>query len=635
MAAGSRSLALQPTNQVRSARQRRHALLVAVTLAGFGVVVAGLAYLQVWKQEKYAELSEENWVRLEVLRAPRGAIFDRRGELLADSAPSFGIVFRPFPAESAQRAREVHSTDWLTRVSTLARLDSAEVRRRVRFANQSGQSAVLRRDAPFAVLAAIEESRGELPGIDVRVEPLRHYPNGTLAAHLLGYAGEISAEELEKRAGQGYRPGDLIGRTGVERAYEDMLRGRDGKEYVVVNALGRRVAPPQEVPRREDPVAGRDLVLTLDLRVQRALEEVLADVARGAAVALDPRDGGILGMVSRPAFDPNEFSHGLSRARWRELSEGGANPLLDRAIQGVYPPGSTFKIVSMTAALRGAVAAPQTRLAACAGGMNYGGRRFGCWEKRGHGSLDLTGALQHSCDVYFYQLGLRLGLPRLEQTARDFGLGAASGVDLPQERGGLVPGAAYYDRRWGPGRWRSGLLLNLAIGQGELLLTPLQLALVTAEVARGGRPLRPHLVQRVGGRPAFHPPRPAHPGVQLDAASWGAVHRAMELAVTAGTGGAARVPGLRVAGKTGTAQNPHGKDHALFVCYAPAEDPVIALAFVIENSGHGGSVAAPMAGQVLRRLFLPDSLQRPWPRAAAADPARPAARDSAEVERGD
>jgi penicillin-binding protein 2 len=620
-----------PSKPLRERRFQRYRLLVALTLAGFGLTVLGLVRLQLVDGERYAELARENRVRPEVLRAPRGTIYDRNGELLVDSAPSFGIVFQPFPAESTQRMRETLTPEWLARVGALVELDSAEVRHRVDLANHTGQSARLRQDAPFAMLARVEEMRGELPGIEVQVEPLRHYPHGPLAAHLLGYAGEINGAELDTLEDAGYRPGDLIGRTGVERSYEDYLRGRDGVEYVVVNARGRRVSTLKESGALA-PVPGQDLVLTIDLKAQRALEKAMADVPRGAAVMLDPRDGGILAMVSRPAYDPNEFSHGLTRARWKELSEGGANPLLDRAIQGVYPPGSTFKILTMCAALARGVARADTRLAPCTGGMRYGGRWFACWEHRGHGSLDMIEALQHSCDVYFYQLGLRLGLAGLGEPARALGLGARTGVDLPQEGRGLIPNAAYYDRRWGPGRWRSGLLLNLAIGQGELLLTPLQLALLAAEVADDGRPLRPHVVARVGSGRGFRPARPVQPGLQSDPAVWPPVHEAMERVVSAGTGAAARVPGMRVAGKTGTAQNPHGQDHALFVCYAPADSPRVALSIVIENAGHGGSVCAPRAGEVLRRLFLPDSLQRPATRPAPRDSAQPAVPDTGVVD---
>jgi penicillin-binding protein 2 len=612
-------------DQERTRRTPQFAVLAALTVTGFGAVTLGLLTLQVTDHDRYVELSKENRVRLEVLRAPRGAIYDRHGTLLADSAPSFGIVFRPFPAESTRLARATRDAGWLTRVATLVQLDTAEVRRRVTFASRSGQTAMLRRDAPFGVRAAIEESRADLPGIEVQVEPIRHYPNGTLAGHLLGYAGEVTQDELDHHPD--YVPGDLIGRTGVESSYEDMLRGRDGAEFVVVNAMGRRVSTLEEEPRR-NPLSGHNLVLTLDMKVQRALEDAMSGVDRGAAVALDPRDGGILALVSRPTFDPNEFSHGLSWARWQELSQGGANPLLDRAIQGAYPPGSTFKVVTMTAALKHGVATPESRQAPCPGGMNYGGRWFSCWEHRGHGSLTLLQALQKSCDVYFYQLGLKLGLPHLEETARGFGLGQRTGVDLPQERRGLVPSTAYYDKRWGAGRWRSGLLLNLAIGQGELLVTPLQLATMLAEVTQDGRPVRPHIVQRVGGVQGWRRARPVQTGVTAEPATWNAVRQALQMVVEGGTANAARVPGIGVAGKTGTAQNPHGRDHALFICYAPTDRPQIVMAMVVENSGHGGSVAAPIAGAVLRRLYLPDSLQGP-PRlrppaelpAAAADSA--------------
>lgn len=609
-------------------RERRFAVLATVAIAGFALVAVGLLRLQVTDHAQYEELAKENRVRLEVLRAPRGAIYDRHGALLADSAPSFGIVFRPFPAESTRLARITHDPAWMSRVARLVQLDTLDVRQRVTFANRSGQTAVLRRDAPFDVRAAVEESRAELPGIEVQVEPIRHYPHGILAAHLLGYAGEITAEELDARTDQTYRMGDLIGRTGVERSYEDILRGRDGAEYVVVNAMGRRVSTLSEGPPLR-PTPGHDLVLTLDLKVQQALENAMAKVDRGAAVALDPRDGGILALVSRPAFDPNEFSHGLSAERWQALSQGGANPLLDRAIQGVYPPGSTFKVVTMTSALAHGVATPDTRQAPCLGGMNFGGRWFSCWDHRGHGSLDFLGALQKSCDVYFYQIGLKLGLPRLEETARGFGLGDRTGVDLPQERRGLVPSTAYYDRHRGVGRWGPGLMLNLAIGQGELLVTPLQLAVMLAEVTQNGHAVRPHIVEEVRGVREYRPARPLQSGVSASEGTWNAVKTALRMVVEGGTANLARVPGIGVAGKTGTAQNPHGKDHALFVCYAPTDHPQIVLAMVIENIGHGGTYAAPIAGQVLRELYAPPDTTRHTPLERRPEIPRVAVPDSA------
>jgi len=599
-----------PRRLTRRIREARAAPIRVLVFAGFGLITFGLIQLQITHHDEYLKLSKDNHVRLEVIRAPRGAIYDRHGLLLADSAPSFSVVFRPFPAESIHRTRSTLSREWISMVSGLLALDTTEVRRRVAEANKSGQTAILRRNAPFEMRAWIEESLEELPGVEVQIEPLRRYPNGIVAAHLLGYAGEINDKELDSLKVRGYRPGDLIGRTGVERRLEDILRGEDGAEFVVVNAAGKRVSTLSEGPPRL-PKPGHDVTLTLDLKVQMAMEEAMEGVERGAAVALDPRDGGILGLVSRPAFDPNEFSVGLTLNRWRELASGGANPLLNRAIQGLYPPGSTFKIVTMLAALSSGVATPDSKFAPCGGRYYYGGRSFGCWKPTGHGSLDFVGALQHSCDVYFYQVGLKLGLPKLEATAHALGLGERTGIDLPQEKKGLVPTVAWYDKRWGVGRWPKGLLLNLSIGQGELLVTPLQVAVLLGEAATRGRAPRPHVVQEVRGVEGLVPTPPTEPRFSASDETWSAVDRALELVVSAGTATMARVPNLRIGGKTGTAQNPHGLDHALFACFAPAESPSIVLAFVIENSGHGGSIAAPKAGHVLSRLFLPDSLQAP------------------------
>jgi penicillin-binding protein 2 len=595
---------MPPPSRIRRLREGRYGLLSTIVVVGLSLIVIGLLQLQVVQHEHFRDLAKNNRVRMEVTRAPRGAIYDRNGELLADNRPSFTVVFRPFPAESASRASLIHS-EWYRQVGRLLEMDSTAIAAQVRQARRTGQSQVLRQHVPFGVVAVVEEAGDEIPGIEVQVEPLRHYPHGTLAAHLLGYAGEINTQELARLVEQGYRPGDLIGRSGLEREYEAALRGADGAEFTVVNAMGQRVSTLSEGPPRL-PIPGRDLVLTLDLKVQRALEEAMDGVARGAAVALDPRDGGVLAMVSRPAFDPNEFAVGLSGERWRVLSSGGSNPLLNRATQGTYPPGSTFKIISMLATLRRGVASANSHASPCHGSWVFGGRAFGCWKREGHGSLDFIGAIQHSCDVYFYQWAPRLGLEDMGEAAREMGMGAPTGLDLPQERGGLVPDRDWYANHGR--RFRESLLLNLIIGQGELLATPLQLALMSAEVSVG-RPLRPHLLREARGGPIAHRPGVSRVGFTAPEAVWTAVRTGLERVVSSGTGTAARVPGVRVAGKTGTAQNPHGEDHALFVCYAPVEAPEISIAIVVENGGHGGSAAAPRAGFVLRRLFVPDSLQ--------------------------
>jgi len=597
-----------PPGPPRRIRDERFGALAGVVLAGLGLVVLGLLRLQVVQHDEFTRLAEQNRIRLDVIRAPRGQIRDRHGRLLADNQPSFDVVFRPMPAESTTRARMPVSSEWIARIASLVEDDTLAVRRRVLEANRTGQTAMLKRNAPYAVMAAVEELRADLPGIDVQVAPIRRYPEGTMAAQLLGYAGEINDVELAARAEGDYRMGDLIGKTGVERRYEEMLRGTDGAEFVVVNAMGKRVSTVSEGPPRL-PVPGHDVRLTIDLDVQRALEEGMSGVERGAAVAMDPRDGSILGMVSKPAFDPNEFSRGISTDRWREMSEAGGNPLLNRAIQSAYPPGSTFKVVAMLAGLYfGLVSRDTHQPVGCNGGFTFGGRRFACWEARGHGSVDLIGALQFSCDVYFYQLGLRLGLEHLETTARALGMGERTGVDLPGETRGLVPTPEYYNQHFKSGHWPRGVLLNLGIGQGELLTSPLQLVLMASIVANGGHAVRPHVVRSIDGVPEFKVEKPLEAGLAATPEIWGVVNEAMRRVVEAGTATVARLPGIAVAGKTGTAQNPHGRPHALFICFAPAEQARIAMAIVAENSGHGGVVCAPIAVGVMRRMLLGDTL---------------------------
>ena len=601
-------------------RDTRFGVLAGLAVAGFGLVVLGLLRLQVLQHDELSRLADQNRIRLDVIRAPRGTIRDRGGRILADNQPSFDIVFRPAPIESTLRVRTVVHSDWLARVTGAIDGDTLEVRRKVQEANRTGETAVLRRAAPYAVMAAVEESRSELAGLDVQVAPIRRYPEGAAAAQLLGYAGEINDRELSDREDKGYKLGDLIGKSGVEGRYEEVLRGDDGAEFVVVNAMGKRVTTLSEAPPRL-PVPGHDVTLTIDLKVQRALEEAMAKVERGAAVVLDPRDGSVLAMVSKPEFDPNEFSRGISFARWKQLNENGAFPLLNRATQSAYPPGSTFKIVTMLAGLKSGQVMSDTHMpTSCNGGYVFGGRRFGCWDPHGHGNLDLVDALQHSCDVYFYQLGLHLGIDPLQQTANALSLGDRTGIDLPAEAKGLVPSSHYYNQHFHTGKWPRGVLLNLGIGQGELLATPIQLATMTSVVANSGRPVRPHVVQSVQGQTAFKLEKPVETGFVTSAENWDTVHLAMHrVTLPGGTANTSRsVPGMNVAGKTGTAQNPHGKPHALFVCYAPLEAPTIAMAIVSENSGHGSDIAAPIAGALFRKLFAPDTS------AAAAKPARPA-----------
>jgi penicillin-binding protein 2 len=599
-----------------SAWQRRERQLTVAVGAIFALVLLRLFTLQVIQGARYRELSEENRIRVDVLTAPRGEIRDRNGFLIADNVPSFTVTLDPYDKAYVGRSARLDST-----LLTLARIldvDSTALRERVRREkSQSFLPVRLRRNVDTGTVAFVAEHRDRLPGVEVESEPLRRYPHGMLGSHLLGYVGEINDKELADPSRSGYRSGDLIGKMGLERQHERRLRGVDGKRFVEVNALGRKAELLGD-KRPILPQRGEDLGLTIDLNLQRAAEDAFAPGSRGAIVALDPATGEVLALVSKPNYDPNEFSGGISRQRWEELSQGGNYPLFNRAIQAAYPPGSTLKpFVAMAGLVGGDIDAGTRFSSTCTGEYRFGSRLFGCWQKAGHGWLALRDALAQSCDVYFYQLGLREGLTNLSAFMRDLGINEKTGIDLPQERRGLFPDPAWYDRRFGAGRWSKGLILNLAIGQGECSLTPVKLAQLAALAANGGTLVRPHLVRASAGGPA------GATAAGATAAGAGAdpfrrdlhipprvarlVRDAMEAVVhdVRGTGGAARFDSIRVAGKTGTAQNPHGQDHALFICFAPVDAPRIAIAVLVENAGHGGSQAAPLARKVMEAFFHP------------------------------
>jgi penicillin-binding protein 2 len=575
-------------------------LVVAVV----GVLLVAFFRVQILSSSRYQLASEQNRLRAVPLSAPRGLILDRNGVPLAENVPGYTVALLASSEDSLAAV--------VQRIATMVGLDLNELPAIVRRYRRSPYDPVpVLRNAPFETVSALEERRVLVPGLVIQTEPKRRYPFDLATAHVIGYVSEISEQELASGDFPQARSGTLVGRDGLERTYDARLRGKDGVRFVEVDAMGRTVRDQGVAPPLE-PQPGENLQTTLDIELQRFVMEVFPAGRRGAVVVLDPRTGGILAMYSAPSYDPNEFIGGIAPELWERLSQADDHPLINRAIQAAYPPASPWKLlVAATALKRGVVGFSSRMPSPCRGGIQYYTRFFRCWKVEGHGDVTLAQAIQYSCDVYFYQLGLRLGVDKMAEYAQRFGLRARTGIELPGEKSGFYPTTQWYDKTYGRSRWGKGVRLNLAIGQGEILVTPIGLATFAAAIANGGNLYQPYVVasqvERWDGTQSVRGPGRPRPraSLGLSAATVNTLRLAMEGAVSGprATGRLASVPGIRVAGKTGTAQNPHGQDHALFVGFAPVEAPEVAFAVVVENAGHGGSMAAPVAAAVLRSYF--------------------------------
>ncbi len=578
-------------------RREKAITLAAILLVGFLILAGRLFQMQVLVWEEYLARADENRIRPERLAALRGKIYDRNGAVLADSRPSFSVSIVPYQVRK--------NPEVLDRLGDLIGVEPDRLRERVRkgFSRPYEPRPVLR-DVDLRTVSIIEERGYDLSGVLIESEPVRRYPEGSLAAHVIGYMGEVSEKEIaaSRVGGSGLAVGMRVGRAGIEREYDSRLRGKDGVRYVQEDARGR----PLGTLRETDPLPGEDLYLTIDAPLQALAESLLADYRGGAVVALDPVGGDVLALASFPTFDPNLFSVAVSGVVWDSLSTDPAHPMLDRALQSAFPPGSTFKPVTAAVGLIDGLIRPDMRLLPCLGSYKFGRRVYRCWLETGHGSLRLTDAIARSCDVYFYQVGAGMDLDHFAGVAGDFGLGRKTGIDLPGERSGLVPSKKYMNNRYGKSGWGAGFQLNHAIGQGEILTTPLQVACFYGALGTGER-VRPRLL-----REAVAPdgsivagPTPALEKVNLPAKVLDELREGITAVIEddRGTGTAARIPGIVAAGKTGTAENPHGTEHAWFVAYAPVEAPVIVVVVFLEQAGHGGAEAAPVAGKLLRRYF--------------------------------
>lgn len=585
--------------------RRTFSVVALILLCLFGVLFMRLWFLQLVEGKELQNRSERNRIRLQDLPPWRGMILDRQGRVLVGNRTSYDlmVVLEDVP-DIPQLSR---------RLAALLRLDARSLTAQLEGARTAGlHLARLRSDLSFDDLALVETYRPELPGVFIQLASKREYRQKGQAAHALGYLGEISDAQLKSGRFLGSKMGDFVGRCGVEAVWDQYLHGNRGYRRIEVDAYGRELGQLDQV----FPTPGANINLTLDQRLQQEAEACLEGKA-GAIVAIDPRNGKILALASAPTYSQEAFERGLSAQEWQKLRTHKDHPLENRALKGQYPPGSTFKIVMAIAGLEEKVITPQTVIS-CSGALPFGNHVFHCWKKGGHGGVNLHRALVQSCDVYFYNVGRRLGIDRIAKWSRRFGLGQPSGLKLDQEMSGLVASSAWKQARFKQ-PWHEGETLSVAIGQGYNLATPLQMAQVAAVIANGGLVYEPQLVEKVesvAGEILFQAKPVLKSRLGADPANLALVQKALQDVVAEGTGRNAKLPQVEVAGKTGTSQivslereKQSGKtpaqyqNHAWFVAYAPAADPRVAVAVLVEHGGGGGAVAAPLARRILAAAF--------------------------------
>ncbi|MDD5131390.1 MAG: penicillin-binding protein 2 [bacterium] len=583
------------TLEILALRKKKVVIVGVIIVFGFVFLFLRLFYMQVLNGRYFRRIADENRMQRFYQKAPRGQIYDRYHKLLAINIPSFVVSFTSYSLTQQEIERISRE------LAAILNLSFQEVKTKTFSSLQPLDPVMIASDITREQALTIMERKASLPGVNVAIEPKRQYPEGTLACHVIGYVGELTLEEYKDLRDVGYRIGDKIGKTGLEAYYDKLLKGEHGEKQIEISASGRQLRLLRETASN----SGNDLELTIDAEVQRLVQDALQGV-NGAAVVMNPRSGEVIALASSPGFNPNTFLRPVTRGEFQYLFKNRGRPLFNKAIQAQYPPGSGFKIVTTAAGLQEGFIIPEEKLE-CTGEMVLGtyNQVFRCWKKDGHGKIPLNTAIAQSCDVFFYQLGLRLGVTRIANYAKKFGLGSLTGIDLPSEKKGIVP-----DRDWKKRvvkeAWYDGDTLNMCIGQGYLWVTPLQMAGIFSAVANDGPYYRPKIVKKIispDGK-VYHDFFPEEQGiVELDRQNWHTIKKGLEDAVTYGTGRQAYIRGLKVAGKTGTAQNPQGIDHAWFGCLAPVDNPQVVIVVFVEHGGHGGVVAAPIARRILEGYF--------------------------------
>ncbi len=582
---------MTPTKISVNAREKAGLALVAAAVL---FLVFGLVKLQIVQHAELTKQSESNRLRVEPIIPRRGLVLDRDGERIIDNRPSYTVSVVP--------AEEVAGVT-VPNLAQLLDLDTLQVRKRIQKNTISRyQPAPVKRDVPFEAIAILEEQNTRFPGVTYQTEQVRQYPIGLGAESFTGYVGEVSKEELDKLGESDLKLGRMVGKKGIEKQYDRQLRGVEGIRYVEVSASGQIIGDYADKERRQ-PIPGADLTLSIDLDLQRACGQALDTFSCGAIVAADPRTGEILAMASFPGYDANIFSSVIPESLWAEISTDSTHPLLNRPLNGLYPPGSTVKFVTVGAALEEGVVTPSTTLKPCLGGYQFGNRYFRCWDPGGHGALTAAHSLEQSCDVYMYQVGAKMGVDLLSSYYSRCGFGKPTGIDLPGEDRGLVPTSEWYDKNYGKNKWTRALVLNNSIGQGELLVTPLHLVQFYCGLANHGVVDRLHLVKDItypDGHVQQYQPEQAF-SLPFSQATMTTLWQGLELVVWGdhGTARSLRRKAYRIGGKTGTAQNPHGENHSWFVGVAPLDKPEIVVCALVENAGHGSEIAAPVVGKII------------------------------------
>lgn len=577
--------------------KKKYLIFVFCTVI-FILLGARLAYLQLFSSEELSKESDKNSVKTITVTPPRGLMYDRNGKVLVDNKPSYSVTITP----------SMFDTSKLSEVSSILEIHPDTLLRELKSYKGTNRfnPAKVKRDVNFKVVSYIAENKEHLSGVDYQIDAIRYYPNNFRGSHAFGYASEISPKQLEKQIGDYYKQGDIVGSSGLEANYENYLRGVKGYRFITVDVKGRELGSLNDGNNDIPPVNGSDLILGIDLALQEYSEKLM-EGKKGAVIALDPGTGEVLCFVSKPDFDLALFSGKTDPKIFSTLLNDPEKPLFNRVIQTKYPPGSTWKMMMSLAALDAELITTTSTIAS-PGSFTYGNRSF---EDHGaYGSINVTRAIEVSANVFYYKLGLMLGIDNYYKYGKMLGFGQKTGIDLPNETSGLLPSRQYLDKRYGENKWTQGFLVSLGIGQGELGVSPVQMAAYTGAIAMNGLYCQPHLVSRIRNTTTNteEPVRYEQRRIDLPQKYYDAVRKGMYLVVNGnGTARGIMSPDFVLCGKTGTAQNSSGKNHSWFVGFAPFDEPKIAICVLGENEGWGASFAAPVAGELMRKYLGGDN----------------------------